>query len=205
MDFDRMYNLLPQFKPEDCQSPSAIATVPSSPRVYGTNYRKKNSAAPPPIQKIRKNLNFSFTSYVTHQSKNNLIEATPQEEEPSEGSSSVPATPNQRFFGPDFNIDQFRGIFPLHFITNSILFTIFLMNLEMENADQSGRSPRTPQTPLQSGRSDANEKGHRKILEQRRNLVFKLFADHGWFPSTQATFAFQVRLRPSHPLPLHIN
>lgn len=50
MDFEKKYKALPQFQPEDCQSPSAIA-VPSSPRVYGTNYRKKNTA-PPPVQKL---------------------------------------------------------------------------------------------------------------------------------------------------------
>ena len=62
----------------------------------------------------------------------------------------------------------------------------------MESSDQTGRSPRTPQTPLQSARSDASEKGHRKLLEQRRQLVLQLFADHGLFPSAQATVAFQV-------------
>lgn len=51
VDFEKKYKALPQFKPEDCQSPSAIA-VPSPPRVYGTNYRKKN-AVQPPVQKQR--------------------------------------------------------------------------------------------------------------------------------------------------------
>lgn len=52
VDFEKKYKALPQFKPEDCQSPSAIA-VPSSPRVYGTNYRKKNAVLPP-VQKLSK-------------------------------------------------------------------------------------------------------------------------------------------------------
>uniref|UniRef100_T1GD79 Uncharacterized protein n=1 Tax=Megaselia scalaris TaxID=36166 RepID=T1GD79_MEGSC len=46
VDFEKKYQALPQFKPEDCQSPSAI--VPS-PRAYGTKYRKNNSS-----QKLRK-------------------------------------------------------------------------------------------------------------------------------------------------------
>lgn len=58
----------------------------------------------------------------------------------------------------------------------------------------AGRSPRTPQTPLQSARSDASEKGHRKVLEQRRSLVLQFFSEHGMFPSTQATIAFHVIL-----------
>lgn len=49
-------------------------------------------------------------------------------------------------------------------------------------------SPRTPKTP---GGKD-QEKGHRRILEQRRQLVMQLFQDNGFFPSTQATTAFQV-------------
>uniref|UniRef100_A0A1A9X434 Protein capicua homolog-like C-terminal tri-helical domain-containing protein n=1 Tax=Glossina brevipalpis TaxID=37001 RepID=A0A1A9X434_9MUSC len=148
-DFEKKYEALPQFKPKDCQSPSAIA-VPSSPRVYGTNYRKKNTTAapPPPVQRML------------------------SEEEANDETSSVPATPTQRFFGPDFNIDTLR---------------------ELESSDHAARSPRTPQTPLQSARSDVSEKGHRKLLEQRRNLVLQLFSEHGLFPSAQATIAFQTK------------
>lgn len=42
MDFENKFKTLPQFKPENCQSPSAIS-VPSSPatRNFTTNYRKK--------------------------------------------------------------------------------------------------------------------------------------------------------------------
>ncbi|XP_067645611.1 putative transcription factor capicua [Eurosta solidaginis] len=146
VDFEKKYQALPQFKPEDCLSPSAI-TVPSSPRVYGTNYRKKN--APPPVAQPKKVC----------------------EEESAIETSSLPSTPSQRFFGPDFNIDQ----------------------LSLENSDETDRSPRTPQTPLQSARSDASEKGHRKVLEIRRNYVYQLFSEHGMFPSAQATMAFQKK------------
>lgn len=51
-------------------------------------------------------------------------------------------------------------------------------------------SPRTPKTP---GGKD-QEKGHRRILEQRRQLVMQLFQEDGIFPSTQATSAFQVQV-----------
>lgn len=40
MDFEKKFQTLPQFKPQDCQSPSAIS-VPSSPRVFTQSYRKK--------------------------------------------------------------------------------------------------------------------------------------------------------------------
>ncbi|XP_055378057.1 probable serine/threonine-protein kinase DDB_G0282963 [Condylostylus longicornis] len=151
VDFEKKYQALPQFKPEDCQSPSAIS-VPSSPRVYGTNYRKKNS-----LQKIQ------------------------NEDEQSDIDSAIPMSA-QRFFGPDFNIDQLRAS-------------------ELMESDQTGRSPRTPQTPLtnQSGRQDANEKGHRKLLEQRRQLVLQLLKEHGMFPSQQATHAFQAQHKDIFP------
>ncbi|XP_034132844.1 putative transcription factor capicua isoform X7 [Drosophila guanche] len=150
VDFEKKYKALPQFQPEDCQSPSAIA-VPSSPRVYGTNYRKKNTA-PVPVQK--------------------LICEDDSIDEPA----SAPPTTTQRFFGPDFN--------------NELKDQCFA---ELESSDQTGRSPRTPKTPLQSARSDASEKGHRKVLETRRNLVMQLFNVHGNFPTAQATIAFQTK------------
>lgn len=50
-------------------------------------------------------------------------------------------------------------------------------------------SPRTPNTP---GTSRDGEKGYRKILEQRRQLVMKLFRDHSLFPTAQATSNFQA-------------
>lgn len=71
------------------------------------------------------------------------------------------------------------------------------------------RSPRTPRTPIQpntgsaggpnanANRSGSNtdvaaEKGHRKTLEQRRQLVMELFNTCGMFPSSKDTNEFQV-------------
>ena len=45
VDFDNKFKILPQFKPEDCLSPSAIS-VPSSPRVFTQSYRKKQQTIP---------------------------------------------------------------------------------------------------------------------------------------------------------------
>lgn len=78
----------------------------------------------------------------------------------------------------------------------------FYTDLEVNEADHS---PRTPRTPLQSGSSTSNavmrstqdvasEKGHRKILEQRRQLVMELFNNCGMFPSSKDTTEFQVNL-----------
>lgn len=50
-------------------------------------------------------------------------------------------------------------------------------------------SPRTPKTP---GTGRESEKGHRKILEERRKLVMQLFKEHTLFPTAQATSNFQA-------------
>lgn len=57
------------------------------------------------------------------------------------------------------------------------------------------KSPRTPKTPASLSRAfdPSAEKGHRKVLEQRRQLVVQLFEENGTlFPTTQATSSFQV-------------
>lgn len=61
-------------------------------------------------------------------------------------------------------------------------------------SETTEKSPKTPKTPSQKS-ADTGEKGHRKILEQRRQLVLQLFKEHGFFPSTQITNNFQVSNR----------
>lgn len=97
----------------------------------------------------------------------------------SKSTANVKLTGNT-FFGPDFNVDAYRA--------NSDIL-----------GDVDATSPRTPKTPgggvgntVGVNRSD-NERGHRKILEQRRQLVMQLFHENGYFPSTQATSAFQAK------------
>lgn len=102
--------------------------------------------------------------------------------------ASAPPTTTQRFFGPDFT-NELKGKNHMISVGRTLIHDVLS---ELESSDQTGRSPRTPKTPLQSARSDASEKGHRKVLETRRNLVMKLFAEYGNFPSAQATIAFQV-------------
>lgn len=143
VNFQKKFSSLPEFKPQECQSPSAIS-VPSSPRgVFVQNYRKKPHRP-----------------------------STTEEEEDSD--AVISATPKSTkltgstFFGPDFNPEAFR--------TSDI------------GDSGEASSPRTPKTP---GGKDA-EKGHRRTLEQRRQLVVQLFHEQGFFPSTHATSAFQA-------------
>lgn len=95
--------------------------------------------------------------------------------------SSVKLTGNT-FFGPDFNIEAFRASTDL-------------------GGDVDASSPRTPKTPGGGGGGGGtavgnnrgeNERGHRKVLEQRRKLVMQLFQEQGYFPTTQATSTFQA-------------
>ena len=58
------------------------------------------------------------------------------------------------------------------------------------NEIDEANSPRTPKTPS-TGRE--SEKGHRKILEERRQLVMQLFQDQSLFPSALATSNFQAQ------------
>lgn len=90
VDFEKKFQTLPQFKPDDCQSPSAI--IPSSPRIFTQNYRKKSQTTIPSKPPLTADDDMSDVCSA-------LSTATP----------SVPYVGGTRFFGPDFNIDQLRG------------------------------------------------------------------------------------------------
>ncbi|XP_057651023.1 putative transcription factor capicua isoform X5 [Diorhabda carinulata] len=144
VNFEKKFTALPQFKPEDGQSPSAFSI--SSPGLF---YNKKR----PPLT----------ATHRTSLEEDSEVE-TPQNVPKS--ASTKPIVGNQ-FFGPDFD------------------------NVKAElNEIEEGTSPRTPRTP---GTSRETEKGHRKTLEQRRQLVMQLFQEHSLFPSSQATSTFQAQ------------
>lgn len=223
VNFEKKFSSLPEFKPEECQSPSAIS-VPSSPRVFVQNYRKKQSSCaqtPQMIHLITTTAPSSATplgsggsiSISTRQqqqlvsSMNNIscddddnILTPFQSEQRNNGTVAI--TPKSStggtklvgntFFGPDFNLEAVRD------------------TVNTDGGAEPGHSPCTPKTPCTatgiisssgmritttSGES-ATDKGHRRLLEQRRQLVMQLFQEQGClFPSTQATSNFQVCLR----------
>lgn len=126
VDFDKKFQTLPQFKPEDCQSPSAIS-VPSSPRVFAQNYRKKNQPhqlttthpqVPPHSAKSCKSIRSENVSR-TQAHRSTLFRTLPvyDDDQPPNSAISIsglstatpPAVVGHRFFGPDFNIDQLKG------------------------------------------------------------------------------------------------
>nr|XP_050864104.1 protein capicua homolog isoform X2 [Vespula vulgaris] len=176
VNFQEKFSSLPEFKPEDIQSPSAItintpgssghSTVTSG--LHSSNlqasmqgYRKKSQGP------HRSNLNEDDID------SDASVSATPK------STSSVKLT-GTTFFGPDFNIDAYR------------------LNTDIAG-EVEDTSPRTPKTPVGGvgnavgiGRNE-NERGHRRMLEQRRHLVMQLFREHGYFPSTHATSTFQAK------------
>lgn len=88
VNFEKKFSSLPQFKPEECQSPSAIS-VPSSPRVF--NYPKK------------RNMTSGHRSSLDEE----MEVETPQSAcKSASGSRHVIGN---TFFGPDFNIESVKG------------------------------------------------------------------------------------------------
>lgn len=103
VDFDKKFETLPQFVPEDCQVPNSIQ-VPSSPCIYSQNYNKKKNA----------------TSSYSLQNTPQQLSSQPQtplskmmaKADLSAKSSSTPLTTRlegYHFFGPDFNPNQISG------------------------------------------------------------------------------------------------
>ncbi|XP_050086148.1 uncharacterized protein LOC126571567 isoform X3 [Anopheles aquasalis] len=201
VDFEKKFKTLPQFKPEDCHSPSAITA--SSPRVFTQNYRKKQTTTHKTVSATPDDDHHHQNQHQHHQQQ----QQQQQQQQPqhhialhSDGSApplSSTATPSSsyvignRFFGPDFNMEQYKG----HFSFVEMAAAAAAENHMGGGAASAGgseRSPRTPKTPSQRSVNSAEEKGHRKILEQRRNLVVQLFNEHGMFPSTHATNSFQL-------------
>ncbi|KAG8236141.1 hypothetical protein J437_LFUL001595 [Ladona fulva] len=175
VNFEKKFSSLPEFKPEECQSPSAIggagsanSVVPSSPRLpfvpQGYHHHHHRSKKQPPTP---------ATTSTPHRGEE-------EGEADSLGAPKSAKLVGGTFFGPDFNPENFRG--------EALVGDM--------SAETSSGSPRTPKTPGTSGPVGASgivsEKGHRKVLEQRRQLVLQLFQEHGYFPSTQATSAFQA-------------
>lgn len=83
VNFDEKFSHLPEFNPADCQSPSALS-LPSSPRVFVQNYRRKRVAS---------------TTEEEGDSDVSNTSATPQSG----------AVVGHKFFGPDFSLDAFKA------------------------------------------------------------------------------------------------
>ena len=114
--------------------------------------------------------------------------------------SNTSATPQSgavvghKFFGPDFSLDAFKGKFVVGSFDELYLCKHSYFTADGNEGDVC-LSPGTPKTPATGKESaEKNFSSLRRILDQRRQLVIQLFQEHGFFPSTQATSLFQVRI-----------
>lgn len=89
MDFEKKFSSLPQFKPDECQSPSAIS-VPSSPRVFNNFHKKRNVSS-------------GHRSSIDEEAE---IETPQSACKSASGSRHVIGN---TFFGPDFSIETMKG------------------------------------------------------------------------------------------------
>ncbi|KAH3692465.1 hypothetical protein DPMN_194306 [Dreissena polymorpha] len=176
VNFDARFEQLPQFNPET----SDVGTpLPHSPRGLIVNYKKKRTNK---ISALAKPDRHDGGSSDTHSD-------TPQT---PHGSSHTPTPKTPRsarfeenqFFGKSFNLDTLADV------------SILKSGLGVESlAENELRSPRTPKTPSSPGQYSSL----RRILDQRRTLVHKLFEEHDLFPSAQATSAFQAKYSDIFP------
>lgn len=111
VNFEKKFSSLPQFKPDECQSPSAIS-VPSSPRVFN-NYHKKRGMS------------------MGHRSS---VDEEAEPETPQSACKSASASRHvtgNTFFGPDFNLENVKGQLPVQFfcfISGEFKFGFSLFN-----------------------------------------------------------------------------
>ncbi|CAB3360101.1 Hypothetical predicted protein [Cloeon dipterum] len=165
VNFEAKFSSLPQFKPHEGKSPSVIPNT--SPRVFVQSYRKKS------IAEEREESSQPATPHTS----NMMLEPLPPPSSNPESANLMPSARlvGQTFFPPDFNPENpFR---------------------EEDAVAASPRTPKTPRTasgPPNSASNESGDRGHRRVLEQRRLLVMELFNNHGFFPSTEATSNFQA-------------
>ncbi|GAB6019604.1 hypothetical protein CHUAL_001169 [Chamberlinius hualienensis] len=160
VEFTKRFARLPEFNPEECQSPSALSLT-KSPRNFVQSYQKKRRV-----------------STTTEDDVNEVAVGEPSSSSKSIASAEAktPTTPktNQSvdgntFFGEDFSLE-------------SLQVDDYKLRLDNGNGENySPKSPWTPKTPR-----DSSEKGYsslRRILDHRRQLVIQLFHEHGFFPT----------------------
>ncbi|KAK3107505.1 hypothetical protein FSP39_016100 [Pinctada imbricata] len=175
VDFERRFEELPKFVPEEMDKGSPL---PQSPRaiisVYKQKKRKVSSlAASEMTPRELEQYEGPSPGYkkISSESETN----TPRTPHRSEG--TTPRTPHSArfddnmFFGKNFDVES-------------------ALSKQEAFGDSSSSipcSPMTPKTPSSPGQFSSL----RRILDQRRQLVMQLFEEHGLFPSAQATASFQ--------------
>ncbi|XP_077404474.1 protein capicua homolog isoform X2 [Vanacampus margaritifer] len=175
--FEERFAELPEFNPAEVLPSPTLQSLATSPRAILGSYRKK---------------------------RRNSTEVDPATDDPSSprrktrrlsSCSSEPNTPKSaaKCEGDIFTFDRAGGsavadggqsqlrALPLGVLTPAVA------PAGMEGEDLLGDLDRVPFSSL------------RRTLDQRRALVMQLFQEHGFFPSAQATAAFQARYADTFP------
>ncbi|CAH1796196.1 unnamed protein product, partial [Owenia fusiformis] len=181
VDFERRFESLPQFKPDNSETGTPL---PKSPRGIVNSYRRKKKMS----------IDLSGTPGVDSMDESTPSATpgiTPVMGAPiSAGFRGQPAGNNesptpksmklegQRFFGSNFHLDALNEAAAIG-----------------DGSEEDLGSPRTPKTPASPGAFSSL----RRILEQRRTLVLQLFETDGFFPSATSTAAFQEKYHEIFP------
>ncbi|XP_069118802.1 protein capicua homolog [Argopecten irradians] len=165
VNFDKRFEALPQFVPEQTNMDSP---VPQSPRAIISCYKRRRKVSTLATGESTPNETFDPVS-------------PSYKKFSSESETGTPQTPrsarfeDNMFFGRNFSLET--------------LADAAVSSKPVEDFLESGlSSPMTPRTPNSPGQFSSL----RRILDQRRQLVMQLFQEHGLFPSAQATANFQA-------------
>lgn len=164
VNFDKRFEALPQFVPEQTNMDSP---VPQSPRAIISCYKRRRKVSTLATGESTPNETFDPVS-------------PSYKKFSSESETGTPQTPrsarfeDNMFFGRNFSLETLADA---------------AVSSKPEDFLESGlSSPMTPRTPNSPGQFSSL----RRILDQRRQLVMQLFQEHGLFPSAQATANFQA-------------
>ncbi|OWF36187.1 protein capicua homolog isoform X3 [Mizuhopecten yessoensis] len=164
VNFDKRFEALPQFVPENTNMDSP---VPQSPRGIISCYKRRRKVSSLATGESTPNETFDPVS-------------PSYKKFSSESETGTPQTPrsarfdDNMFFGSNFSLETLADA---------------AVSSKPEDFLESGlSSPMTPRTPSSPGQFSSL----RRILDQRRQLVMQLFQEHGLFPSAQATANYQA-------------
>ncbi|KAL5020008.1 hypothetical protein ScPMuIL_002900 [Solemya velum] len=165
INFERQFEKLPQFNPEQNE---ASTPIPQSPRGIICTYKRKKR---------------STLAKLDSQDVDSSDQLSPMYKKfSSESETNTPKTPrsarfeDNQFFGKNFSLEK---------LADEAVLRPGLADF----TDADMNSPRTPRTPSSPGQYSSL----RRILDQRRNLVMQLFEETDLYPSAQATAAFQAK------------
>ena len=150
VNFVEKFSSLPQFKPDECLSPSAVL-LSTSPRLFVNNYKKKSTptsqyvvVAQSPQQNSVIVSTASCTNSFFNQTKRSYTEEDVSDVDTTPystiNSSSAPSTSlvGGTFFGPDFNVESFTD-FNCKFVLQNHLKSLLIYRLRRSKLNRNAK------------------------------------------------------------------